>query len=293
MRHSSLPNFHELGMHGLCALANNPDAPSGVYCLDDACQSSVVLKRGALPSTPEDINALETFMSDDLLVLPTPNTMGGYENPDMPITAATPTWKLAKDQDGNVHRLWKTRVRRKQATFGAKYDFGQSNTTIALDDRSPSLVRDCLTYAKGLAKERGLPHEQYNGVHVNLYSDGKAGVAKHFDKEADMVQGYPIFSFTYLGVTNPQPRSFSIYKNDKLKTKIADVLLHSGDLLIMQGDMQQYFLHGVEATTKKQFENARRLNLTVRAFHSAAVDAAKAKKAATGQHHSSCAKSSM
>ena len=84
-----------------------------------------------------------------------------------------------------------------------------------------------------------------------------------------MLAGMPIFSFTFLN-GDRQPRPFSIYHPPKTPgnkpEKVADVVLGDGDLLIMQGSMQRWFLHGVESTTAKRFQNARRLNLTVRAF---------------------------
>jgi hypothetical protein len=45
-----------------------------------------------------------------------------------------------------------------------------------------------------------------------------------------------------------------------------DVRLGHGDVLIMQGAMQTYYKHSVEKDGRKALANARRLNLTVRAF---------------------------
>lgn len=258
----------------------NPNAPSGLYCLDteqdvQPCDSSIILIRRALDASPLDIQALDDFMSDESRVATTPNTLGGFEkNPDgsfRTADASTPPWKIHRDAKTGMPtgRLWKSAVLRKQATFGAQYDFGQANSGIIDRDSWPRLVSQCLEYAQNMAEQKGIARELYNGVHVNLYSSGNAGVMPHSDEEPAMLQGLPIFSFTLLNGDH-HPRAFSIYHPPFTKgakpEKVADVMLGNGDLLIMQGSMQRWFLHGVEKVGAKRFQNARRLNLTVRAF---------------------------
>ena len=255
-----------------------PDAPSGLCCLDPAesvqpCDSSIILVRRAMQASPANVQALDDFMSDPALVAVTPNRMRGYEKtPDgtyVKPDASTPSWKKTTDAKTGEPRVWKGAVFRRQATFGPNYNFGQVNTII--EDRAvwPTLVTQCLEYAQQLAEQKGFARELYNGVHVNLYESGKAGVGHHSDGEPAMLAGLPIFSFTFLN-GNRQPRPFSIYHAPQEKggnvVKVADVILEDGDLLIMQGSMQRWFEHGVVPTTAKRFENARRLNLTVRAF---------------------------
>ena len=83
-----------------------------------------------------------------------------------------------------------------------------------------------------------------------------------------MVQGAPIFSFTLLS-DSARPRPFSIYTLDAVK--IHDVLLDHGSMLIMYGDMQTHFKHGVEAAKPpRMYRDLARINLTVRAFRSEA-----------------------
>ena len=50
-----------------------------------------------------------------------------------------------------------------------------------------------------------------------------------------------------------------------------DVKLNHGDILIMKGDMQTNYLHSVKKETRKALANARRMNLTVRAFQQTAA----------------------
>ena len=97
---------------------------------------------------------------------------------------------------------------------------------------------------------------------MNLYPDGSAGVAAHSDNEAGLVAGMDIYSFTLLR-KNSDARPFTIYRPNG--EKLQDIVLENGDLLIMSGDMQKEFKHGVEAVRKpKQY--GPRINLTVRAF---------------------------
>ena len=226
-----------------------------------------------MQACPHNVQVLDDFMSNPALVAVTPNKMAGYEKkrngtyviPD----ALTPSWKITRDAKTGEPRAYKGAVRRRQATFGSKYDFGQVNTVIEDRAKWPTLVTQCLEYAQKMAEEKGIDSELYNGVHVNLYESGRAGVGHHSDSEPAMLAGLPIFSFTFLN-GDRQPRPFSIYhapkkKGDKL-VKVADIILEDGDLLIMQGNMQRFFKHGVEIKNGKQFDRARRLNLTVRAF---------------------------
>ena len=154
-------------------------------------------------------------------------------------------------------------LRRKQCTFiepGAKhYEFGQYNQHFCSDSlKWPAAVLKALQHARAASETPSL----YNGVHVNLYTDGGVGVEPHSDKEDSMVQGKEIYSYTLL--EDPScPRPFSVYNRDK--TKILDVALGHGDMLVMRGLMQQLYLHGVEKVRPYTAYKSR-INLTVRAF---------------------------
>jgi alkylated DNA repair dioxygenase AlkB len=278
---SSLPDLSALTLkpHGDI----REDAPDGVYCLDRVenlkdCTSSIVVVRDAVPFSSEATRELEEFMSDETKVKPTVNQYGGINN-------------------------------RRQATFGASYNFGQSNTTIPYPSESwPEAVQTALRAAKTMAEQLGVNPSFYNAVHANWYPSGNAGVDAHSDRETQMVKGLPIISFTLLA-GDIVPRNFSILRDPnaaevesqrseferkreeryrKLVQKAAetgkppparpktpfsakaillyDVRLGHGDVLIMQGAMQTYYKHSVEKDGRKALANARRLNLTVRAF---------------------------
>lgn len=219
-----------------------PDAPDGHYCLDAACESSLLLFRGLLPATQADTDALDDFMSDDARVPRTPNVF----NPN-------------------------TFLHRKQATFGAVYAFSrQANGHVPGPPSAwPRVVADALAMARAIASVNGIATTCYNGVHVNLYPCGAAGVQPHADDEPHLLPGLPIVSCTLLaGVRRARP--FGIYlptpKRGTPPNQVAEVLLDHGDVVVMQGKMQQAFLHGVAPTRRAAFRHARRINLTVRAF---------------------------
>ena len=220
------------------------DAKSGLYCLDDM-DSSVILLRKAMNPSDSATEELRAFMLDESKVPRTPNPMNAN-----------------------------TYVKRRQATFGAKYNFGQRVVSIGPDESWPNVVTVALNFAKKFATLRGIDAKLYNGAHVNYY-EGSASLAPHSDAEGDMLHGLPIISITLLA-GDRKPRPFSIYTKPVIKgekpSKLADVLLDHGDVIVMLGSMQDFYLHGVEAAKPpKAFQKAERMNITVRAFTPDAV----------------------
>lgn len=281
---ATLPDLSALNFNPHTAISD--DATDGVYCLDRIndlkdCRSSIVIVRSAMPFSQHATQELEAYMADETKVRKTKTQYGTY-------------------------------LLRRQATFGAAYDFGQQNTTIPYPIESwPEAVQIALRTAKAMAAQLGVDASLYNAVHANWYPNGNAGVDPHGDKETDMVKGNPIVSFTLLA-GDIVPRNFSIlrkpnaaeiesqrsdfeYKRKERYGKLVqkavksgkpppvrpktpfsaqpillyDVKLGHGDVLIMQGDMQTYYLHSIAKDTRKALANARRLNLTVRAFKEA------------------------
>jgi alkylated DNA repair dioxygenase AlkB len=278
---STLPDLSSLTLNPHTDISE--DAPDGVYCLDHVndlkdCNSSIVIVRNAMPFSQQATQELEAYMADETKVEKTKTMYGGY-------------------------------LLRRQATFGANYNFGQQATTIPYPVESwPEAVQTALRTAKTMAEQLGVDPSVYNAVHANWYPNGNAGVDAHADSEGDMVKGNPIFSFTLLA-GDIVPRNFSILRKPnaaeiesqrtdfehkreerylKLVQKATEagkppptrpktpfssqpILLHNvklghGDVLIMQGGMQTYYLHSVAKDARKALANARRINLTVRAF---------------------------
>jgi alkylated DNA repair dioxygenase AlkB len=95
---------------------------------------------------------------------------------------------------------------------------------------------------------------QFNSVLINLYRDGSDSNGWHADNEPELGLN-PIIASLSLGA----PRNFDLKRNsDQFKKRL---LLESGSLLIMGGELQYHWKHAV-AKSKKVKEP--RINLTFR-----------------------------
>lgn len=239
----SLPNLSGLQSKKRNELKPGNETNDGIYCLDrkdelSPCDSSVVLKRAALPATPEEFEEAVAFMTNSVR------------------------------QDQFMGRP----VPRKQCTFGpTQYKAYQ---LVSDESEWPAIVKRVLDATQEFARQLGVENpDEYTGVHANFYPDGDSSVQKHADNENQLVAGAPIFSYTFLhpGGEAGLARDFTIWKMpkgaDKIegKGRLADVTLYSGDLLVMQGEMQTFFLHSIEKQPGKPV--ASRLNFTVRKFY--------------------------
>lgn len=269
----SLPSLAQLRQFPRTELRE--DARSGLYCLDPGweggpCDSSVLLRRDALAAPPTEVLELRAFMLDERRVPTTPNVLGGLQK-RAPLSAAelrelplSEQWRVQLDKSGApTGMLWRLPVHRKQCTFGADYNFGQRNASISDPNDWPYLIHRCLALTKQLCVQLGVDPALYNAAHCNLYPSGAAGVDKHADSEEDLVKGQPIFSWTFLPQQS-MARKFAIYRfNGEL---LNEVVLRDGDLLVMQGNMQRDYKHGVPKSAAAAFRSSQRLNVTVRAF---------------------------
>ena len=225
---------------------------SGLYCLDrldevpEPCRSHVLLWRGVLPAKDGEFEELSRFM----MGVRTDKCMG---------------WD----------------VPRKQCTFGPveykTYELFTPEKCVW-----PTLVTRVLEATRQIAARMGVPDpEGYTGVHVNYYADENSSVGMHADDEKQLVVDAPIFSYSYIrNDDNSLARDFRIavksaHRNGdvvkglvKGQATVAKIRLESGDLLVMLGEMQTYFEHGVDKV--KGARVAPRLNLTVRKFVPAA-----------------------
>jgi alkylated DNA repair dioxygenase AlkB len=95
----------------------------------------------------------------------------------------------------------------------------------------------------------------FNAVLLNLYRDGADSNGWHADNEKELGKN-PVIASLSLG----QNRPFH-FKHRHLKEERYKLLLEHGSLLIMEGEMQHYWLHQI-AKTKKQIKQ--RINLTFR-----------------------------
>lgn len=96
---------------------------------------------------------------------------------------------------------------------------------------------------------------RFNGVLLNLYRDHHDSVAWHRDKERRYGKR-PVIASISLG----QTRNFDFRKKDHHSGKYSLPLPH-GSLLIMKGDLQEYWEHRIAKSTVPMKE---RINLTFR-----------------------------
>lgn len=94
----------------------------------------------------------------------------------------------------------------------------------------------------------------FNSCLLNLYHDGKEGMAYHSDDEKALGKNTVIASLTFGAV-----RKF-LFKHKKTGASIS-LLLEHGSLLVMKGETQSHWLHRLPPTTKV---HTPRINLTFR-----------------------------
>ena len=95
----------------------------------------------------------------------------------------------------------------------------------------------------------------FNGILVNLYKDGNDSIGFHSDSEKDLAKGGTVASIS-LGAA----RTFKI-KSKSGKMPEVSIKTVSGQLLVMSGDFQKEFKHGIPA---ESFVNNPRISLTFR-----------------------------
>lgn len=120
----------------------------------------------------------------------------------------------------------------------------------------PPLVERCLEFARAQS-----PAGNWNGILVNWYPDGASCVGMHADKEPDLKIGEDIFSFSF-----GAEREFVVEANNPKTADVKKISFQTknGSCLVMGGDMQKEFKHGVPKTKETV---GPRINVTVRSFN--------------------------
>jgi alkylated DNA repair dioxygenase AlkB len=98
---------------------------------------------------------------------------------------------------------------------------------------------------------------EFNTVLINLYRDGNDSNGWHADNEKELGLR-PVIASVSFGEARPFH-----FKHRTIKTQRHKLMLEHGSLLLMQGEMQQHWLHQI-AKTKKRIEP--RINLTFRSI---------------------------
>lgn len=98
-------------------------------------------------------------------------------------------------------------------------------------------------------------NHKFTSVLLNLYRDGKDSNGWHADNEKSLGKN-PVIASVSFGAS----RTFH-FKHRNLKQEKYKLQLESGSLLIMQGEMQHFWLHQISKTKKP---TGTRINLTFR-----------------------------
>jgi len=108
------------------------------------------------------------------------------------------------------------------------------------------------------ARVEALTEHEFNSVLLNYYRDQNDSMGMHCDDERELGPQPAIASLS-LG----DERTFLLKHKTRRDLKTVKLALPAGSLLLMQGDTQQYWRHGIN---KERHPSGPRINLTFRAI---------------------------
>ncbi len=160
-------------------------------------------------------------------------------------------WQQGGVRGGNENRLTRffSNIRGPDGQLRKYYYSGKENEPIEMSDEMDEL-RAKITAETGY---------QFNSCLANYYADGTRTIGMHSDSETSLVPGSAIASVS-LGAV----RYFDVVAKETAPNPHLERLripMASGSMIIMAGEMQRYYKHGVprQATVR-----APRINLTFR-----------------------------
>ena len=105
-----------------------------------------------------------------------------------------------------------------------------------------------------------LVDHEFNSVLLNYYRDQNDGMGMHSDDERELGP-HPVIASLSLG----EERYFLLKHRSRKDLKTVKLALPAGSLLLMQGETQQYWRHGIN---KERQPCGPRINLTFRSIRS-------------------------
>lgn len=143
-------------------------------------------------------------------------------------------------------------TKRKVAWYGDEsFDYTYSNRT----KRALPWTKELLALKALVEKKSG---EQYNSCLLNLYHNGREGMAWHSDGEKDLMENAAIGSLSF-----GAERKFA-FKHRTTKETV-NIILEQGSLLVMKDATQKHWLHRLPPTKRV---HTPRINLTFRRMKS-------------------------
>ena len=121
------------------------------------------------------------------------------------------------------------------------------------DPATPPLTSELNQIRKLIFEETGI---YFNSVLLNLYRNGRDGVAWHSDKEENFGRNAVIASVTF-----GETRVFKLRHKTRKDIPVVEIPLQHGSFLLMAGTTQSFWEHQIPKTAKEQLP---RINLTFR-----------------------------
>ena len=155
----------------------------------------------------------------------------------------------------------KPQERGKVVVFGKEFDvprwqksFGQDYFFSGLNHKAEKIEHPFLIkLLEFVNKHSG---KEYKQMMINWYLEGTEYISPHSDDEKQLVENSTIYSFSF-GAT----RDFVITSK---KTDFRQVIpLENNTLILMGGEMQKYYKHGVPKRLKVKYP---RINITLRLY---------------------------
>jgi alkylated DNA repair dioxygenase AlkB len=103
-------------------------------------------------------------------------------------------------------------------------------------------IYECKILEMVKAEVEQLSNQTYNTALINLYRNGTDGVGWHSDDES-------LLTDTICSVSFGETRKFQIRNKQAIENKI-NIHLHDGDVLLMQGNTQEYWQHTIPKEPK-------------------------------------------
>ncbi|WP_264536515.1 alpha-ketoglutarate-dependent dioxygenase AlkB family protein [Flavobacterium sp. N1736] len=132
----------------------------------------------------------------------------------------------------------------------------EDKDNVGADQNGPDWTYELLTIRSRVEKETQL---DFNALLLNLYRNGKDGVAWHSDKEHNTGQN-PIIASVTFGET----RMFRLRHKFRKDIPQIEIPLHHGSFLLMAGTTNSYWQHQVPKTARNVLP---RINLTFRRIY--------------------------
>jgi alkylated DNA repair dioxygenase AlkB len=126
----------------------------------------------------------------------------------------------------------------------------------------PGFIEYVKEVLEKLCSEKLNKKVKFNSVLLNYYRNGSDSISFHSDDERELDED-PVIASVSLGAT----RKF-IFKNKENSKLKKEYLLTDGHCLVMHGETQKYWLHGIPKEPEIQEE---RINLTFRFTHPKAI----------------------